>query len=357
MPRTLRLATTQMDATPAPVPARLARAQTLLAQAAEQGAQIVVLPELFNTGYQYHDTNYALAERPNGQTLTWMKACAAQYHIHLAGTLMLLDGDEVFNSAFLVAPDGRTWRYDKVYPFAWERAYFREGRNITLAQTDLGTFGLLICWDCAHADLWRRYAGQVDVLLVASCPPAMQEACITLPDGKPVYGTSVGIPTTELIHFQYKDIEAQAQWLGVPVVASTGTGQFRSDLPLPLPAALRSSVPMTIEAGYGRYAKIIHADGSLAAHIENAGDAMRVAEVTLPDAPPQPTAPQPALHMPARLRLMIDVPGTALMIPLYRAGLRRAWGKRMAPIDPRTWVWGALLIIAWWMGFRRGRHR
>jgi predicted amidohydrolase len=42
-----------------------------------------------------------------------MKAQAAQHNIHLVGTLLLLDETDIYNTALLVAPDGRTWRYEK----------------------------------------------------------------------------------------------------------------------------------------------------------------------------------------------------------------------------------------------------
>lgn len=357
MSRALKLATVQMDAAPAPLADRLARADALVTEAAAQGAQLVVLPELFNAGYEYHDRNYALAETLNGPTLEWMKATAARYWIHLAGSFLLRDGDEVFNSAFIVAPEGRTWRYDKIYPYAWERAYFREGRHITIAETDLGRFGMLICWDTAHADLWRRYAGQVDAMVITSCPPAMQAAEYILPNGKRIHSSELGIPNSEAIHFQHQDIETQARWMGVPVVASTGAGAFRSDLPMPVPAALAEAVRMRIEAGYGHYAKIIRADGTVAACVDQDGDGVQVAEITLPDDAPHPAAAsQPAMRIPDRLRLLIDV-GSAAMIPLYRAGVRRTWGARMAPVDPRTWVWAGVTAVALMLGLWWGKRR
>src|SRR5262245_38345973 len=116
MSRKLKIATVQMDATPAPTTDRLERATSLVADAAGQGAQLIVLPELFNISYEYHDRNYELAEPINGQTMTWMKTQAANHNIHLAGSFLLHDRENVYNSAFIVAPDGRSWRYDKNYP-------------------------------------------------------------------------------------------------------------------------------------------------------------------------------------------------------------------------------------------------
>ena len=77
MPKTIKVATVQMDAMPAPVSERLERAEKIVVQAAQEGAQLVVLPELFNTGYAYIDDNYILAEPLDGMTSAWMKATSA----------------------------------------------------------------------------------------------------------------------------------------------------------------------------------------------------------------------------------------------------------------------------------------
>jgi predicted amidohydrolase len=112
MTREIKVAAIQMDANPAPTGERMARADKLVKAAAEAGAQLVVLPELFNTGYAYSDENFRLAERLDGMTVGWMRETAASLHIHLAGSLMLLDGNEVYNSLLLFAPDGRYWLGD-----------------------------------------------------------------------------------------------------------------------------------------------------------------------------------------------------------------------------------------------------
>jgi predicted amidohydrolase len=374
MPRKLKVATVQMDAAPAPTAERLERAGRLVAGAAAEGAALVVLPELFNTGYEYHIRNYALAEPANGPTMTWMVEQAARHDVHLAGSFLLLDGEEVYNSAFIIAPDGRHWRYDKIYPYSWERAYFHEGRGITVAETDLGKLGMLICWDSGHADLWRRYAGQVDAMVITSCPPSMERAEMIFPDGTRLPSTMMGLPIPEDAHFQDKDVEEQAGWMGVPVIASSGAGQFRSAIPMPelslasllgprpdIQKLLAQAQDVILETGYGRFSKVIDAQGRRIARVESDGDGYALAEITLADDPPQPMSPQPKMRLPALGHFLIDALAANLVIPLYRQGVRGQWGARMAPVDPRTRMWGlaaaGAALAAGVLGYLAGRKR
>ncbi|RPJ23036.1 MAG: carbon-nitrogen hydrolase family protein, partial [Chloroflexi bacterium] len=192
MDRRISLATTQLNATPVPLVERLARAENLVTQAARAGAQLVVLPELFNTGYAYRNENFALAETTDGPTAQWMKEISARLGVHLAGSLLLRDGQDIYNALLLYAPDGRLWRYDKNYPWGWERAYFRERHAITIAETDLGSIGMMLCWDMAHADLWQQYAGKVDLILACSCPPKFSGPIFHFPNGSRITGDQMG---------------------------------------------------------------------------------------------------------------------------------------------------------------------
>ncbi|MCL4300166.1 MAG: carbon-nitrogen hydrolase family protein [Anaerolineae bacterium] len=366
MPRTIKAAAIQMAAQPAPTLDRLERARCLVAQAAQAGANLVVLPELFNLGYEYSPTNYERAEPLTGPTVTWLKASAAQYQVHLAGSLLLLSQQDVYNSLLLFAPDGRMWRYDKRYPWAWERAYFRPGHGLTVAQTDLGDIGLLICWDTAHLHLWRQYAGQVDLMLVSSCPPDTTNPTYHFPVGQ------VGIADLGPVMALTKDkgrvlfgemINQQTAWLQVPLVHTVGIGPVRTAIPnglasvlLLLPTApwlaryLPQAHQLELACECVPGCKVVDANGQVLAELTPAdGEAFTLAEVNLPNDKPVPQKPQPHSRLPAVIYLISDGVTPWLMIPRYRQGVRRVWGQQMAPLSPAArrvlWLLGLSLVV------------
>lgn len=374
-----KTAAIQMDASPAPAGERLGRAERLVVRAAEAGARLVVLPELFNTGYDYAESNYRRAELPDGPTVAWMRATASRLDVYLAGSLMLLDQDEVYNALLLCAPDGRTWRYDKLYPWGWERAYFREGRGITVADTDLGRIGMLICWDAAHPALWRRYAGRVDLMLISSCPPDVTHPTCHLPNGDRLTIAQLGpvmasIEDTGRVVFGTM-IDEQAAWLRVPAVNTVGTGSLWLDVPHGtvlvlslLPQApwliryLPQSSRMHMSCGMVPGCKIVDATGQpLAELAQEQGEAVAVAEVALSEVRPSPVGPQPPSRLPLAAYLLSDLMLPALCVPDYRRGLQRTWGPGMAPVDATTRRWmgvvGLVGLVSLAVGWLWGRYR
>jgi predicted amidohydrolase len=330
-----------MDAAPAPTGERLARAQQWVERGAQAGADLVVLPELFNTGYQYAPANHELAEPVNGRTVTWLRDTAARLNIHLAGSLLLLDANEVFNALFLFAPDGRFWRYDKNYPWGWERGYFRGASRITIARTDLGDFGMLICWDSAHRNLWRQYAGQVDMMLIASCPPDVSNPTYLFPDGRRVTVDELG-PVMKRLKGDGRRvfgdmINQQTAWLGVPAVNTVGCGQITTPIPagtatllsfLPLAPPIAKYLPqaagMQMQCRMVQGCKVVAADGTLITELsQEAGETLTAAEVTLADEKPRPQTPQPPAAISPISYLASDYILPLITTPVYRQGLRR----------------------------------
>jgi predicted amidohydrolase len=379
MPRTMKVAAIQMDANPSPTTDRLARAERLVAGAAQAGAQLVVLPEVFNTGFVHEATGHRLAERPDGPTATWMKETAARLDIHLAGSLMLLDHDEVYNALLLFAPDGRMWRYDKNYPWCLERGYVRDGNRITVAATDLGDLGMMVCWDTAHPELWRRYAGRVDMMVTASCPPEVSNSTIHFPNGDRVTIDDMGpvlAPLKDAGYLLFGDmINQQVAWLGVPAVSAITTGRVKIDVPngravllgiLPLAPWLAKYLPqanrMQMSCGMVQGCKVVDAGGRVLAELtQEQGETFTTAEVTLADEKPSPQGPQPAALLPGVVYFVSDILLPLLSVPVYRRGLRRAWGERMAPVEASARRWMVLLglgvVVSFLVGVLVGRRK
>jgi predicted amidohydrolase len=336
MPRTIKIAAAQMDANPAPTQQRLERAEALAAQAALAGAQIVVLPELFNTGYAYSNENYHRAESFSGPTVAWMKSTSSHLNIYLAGALMLLGEDEILDSLLLCDPDGRMWRYDKNFPWGWERAYFQAGHGGAIAQTSLGDIGMLICWDIAHAKLWQYYAGKVDLILVSSCPPDVSNPTYHFSNSKQVKASQLGPIMDKMMNVVQKtfidNLQQQSAWLRVPVANTVGCGQIRTAIPrglasmlmlLPSSPGLIRYLPLAnqiqISCAFPSACRILDSHGqALAVLAQEQGETFALAEVVLPDYKPTPWGKQPKPPLPWIAYFFSDVYLPWLMVSIYR---------------------------------------
>jgi predicted amidohydrolase len=334
MSRKINLAAIRMDSAPAKLEQRLERAESLVERAAAQDTQIAVLPEVFNTGYEYHDRNYSLAEPIEGQTVSWMKSSARQHNLYLAGTLLLRETDGLYNAMLLVSPEGQIWRYDKSYPWCWERAYFHPRKHpLAAAETDFGKIGMLICWDTAHPNLWAAYAGKINLMLVCSCPPLLHEMTVHFPDGNSVKPGGLG-PAMDLIYRNSGKIFGeyllgQSAWLGVAAVNTTGGGRFRSFLSRPrlsfsgflaarpdLWKYISQAEKIYLEAGYFDQTFIADANGQVLTRTKIDGDDLAVAQVELPEKIPIPQRPQPKIDL-SPLTYRVDEMVNGLLVNYY----------------------------------------
>jgi len=344
MPRTIKVATVQMDAAPSPLNERLERAEKIAAQAANAGSQLVMLPELFNIGYAYTDDNFQRAELIDGATSTWMKNTSARLGVHLAGTFLLLERGEIYNTMLLFSPSGQMWRYDKNYPWAWERGYFRGRRGMTIANTELGDLGLMICWDLGHLKMWGHYAGKADMIVIASCPPDGSNTSYDFPNGEKLGFNDIGALSSMNDvgkKFFGEMVDQQAKWLGVPVVNSGASGQVHTRIPK-AGALLRNFIlfaprvikllshaeKLIMSCEMIPSCKIVDADGQVIAERKpTEGEGYVMAEVNIADSKSMPTQPQPnpPLEWMATQMSIInaDVVIPSLVKSIYKDGLKK----------------------------------
>lgn len=127
--------------------------------AAHQGAQIVVLPELVQSGYVFNDRDEALslAETTEGPTLRLWAALARELNIVVVGGFCeRLDGDELANSAAMIDAQGLRAVYRKAHLWDAESEIFSAGdAPPPVVETVHGRIGMLICYDLEFPE-WVR---------------------------------------------------------------------------------------------------------------------------------------------------------------------------------------------------------
>ncbi len=174
MPRAFTLALGQMRIEEGKVEENFRRAQALADRAARLGADLLLLPELWPTGYVL-EQGEALAARPGEGAHQAMGELARQAGLWLAGSLLLRVAGGVANALCLFDPQGRERaRYLKIhlFPPMDEDRYLVAGSEPVLADLPWGRAGLAICYDLRFPELFRRYveAGAELFLVPAEWP-------------------------------------------------------------------------------------------------------------------------------------------------------------------------------------------
>src|SRR5688572_21844541 len=314
----MRAATIQFSATPFALARNLETAERLIREAAAQGAQLIVLPELFNTGYVYTPRLFAAAETEDGATLRWFINLSAELKVHLAGSLLLREGAHIFNVFALVTPQGKMHKYRKQHPFFWEQCYFEAGREPLIAETDLGRFGLMVCWDIMYPSVWEAYRGKVDAVLVASAAPRLHRAVLNFPLGKKIY-------LAQVMPMMLRQREAMDRWfaedlgwraaqIGAPVICAVLAGRFVTEVPFPRlsffaaafaqpklwPLAAQAHLASLRATFYGTSA-LYSAEGETLANVSGE-EGYAMADVASGVGSPQPVPPN--LYIPPAFRLV-----------------------------------------------------
>ncbi len=159
-------AVVQMDCIPGDRAANLARAERFIRQAASRGAELIVLPELFDTGYRVEEKDDLLAEPLPGAVSRWMQDMAAQYGAFLAAAVMERAPDGICDTALLVGAGGILSAHRKMHLWGGESARFRRGDTLCAAELPWAKAGLLICYEIGFPEQARVLARQGASLLL-----------------------------------------------------------------------------------------------------------------------------------------------------------------------------------------------
>ena len=187
----------------------------------KEKTEIVVLPEMFSTGFVMEPE--ALAETMDGETIAWMKRVAAKKKIILTGSVIIKETDPVtggpacyYNRLIWMLPNGDYGHYDKRHRFAFagEDQHYTAGTKRLIASVKGWKINLLVCYDLRFP-VWSRQSTEdveegleYDLLIyVANWPERRNHAWKTLLQARAIENQSyvtglnrVGIDGAGLYH-------------------------------------------------------------------------------------------------------------------------------------------------------------
>ncbi|MDF2963739.1 MAG: nitrilase, partial [Paenibacillus sp.] len=138
----------------------------LLSEAAENGAKLIVFPEMASSGYVWNDREEVapFVETIPGPTTDALLAATYKYRCYAAVGLPEVDcvSGAYYNSAVLVGPDGVVGKYRKTHLFSADPRWAREGNEgVAVFATEIGNIALLICMDAMYFEPARIAALQM----------------------------------------------------------------------------------------------------------------------------------------------------------------------------------------------------
>jgi len=139
-----------------------------LIESTEDQTDIILLPELFNTGYKK-----AFTTRPETmgmQTHKWMRMMAERKNAAICGSVSIAEGGKTFNRMLFVEPDGKTQHYDKVNVFAFsgEDKVFTAGNQLPIFEFLGWRIKPMICFDLRFPETIRNHNPYYDLILCSA---------------------------------------------------------------------------------------------------------------------------------------------------------------------------------------------
>lgn len=150
-----------------------ATAERWIRKAHEEGADVVVLPELWNTAFHMSEKLFELADKDGVRTKQFFSSLSKELHINIVGgSVTVLEDEKIYNRCYVYDREGsQIAEYDKVHLFSFsgEENYFAKGDKVGFFELDGRKCGIIICYDIRFPEWVRLYAlSDVEVLFCVS---------------------------------------------------------------------------------------------------------------------------------------------------------------------------------------------
>jgi predicted amidohydrolase len=146
--RNYKLAVAQMTVEAGKPDANLDRAEARIAEAASNGARMVVLPEVMDLGWTDPSARSLAYEIPNGKTCRRLRDAAMKNKVYVCAGIVEKDQDKTYNAAVIIDPQGEViLTHRKLNELDIAHDLYESGDRLNVVNTSLGTLGLYICAD------------------------------------------------------------------------------------------------------------------------------------------------------------------------------------------------------------------
>lgn len=155
----LTISLAQMEVILGQPEANFAKARELAAEAKRRGSDVLVLPELWATGYDLKNAAKHASGTDEG-LFARVADLARERGIYIVGSLLEARGGRCYNTAHVFSPSGELMGlYRKIHLFApmGEDRYLAAGGDTPLFDLPWGRAALAICYDLRFPELFRKY--------------------------------------------------------------------------------------------------------------------------------------------------------------------------------------------------------
>ncbi|MEQ8292278.1 MAG: carbon-nitrogen hydrolase family protein [Roseovarius sp.] len=168
-PDPLQVSVAQMHCVPGDVAANLEIIEKLVALAVQEGAKLVILPEMATTGYFISDRLDELAEAEDGPTSRRLGEIAKRNGAYLVVGAPIRAEGKFFDAQLMFSSEGdRIATYRKAHLFSAEREWFSAGDAPLVVETPLGRIGMTVCYDLIFPEYVRKLADMGADLVINS---------------------------------------------------------------------------------------------------------------------------------------------------------------------------------------------
>ena len=224
--QSIKAAAIQFEGVPGDVGENLRRLDKMIAEAASKGAKLIGVPEFATSPLPFRTEVHQSVLAPKNAAVDMFKAAAKRYGCHIGGSMLIAEGDNIYNRYHLFEPDGQIHLHDKDLPTMWENAFYGPGNDDGVFETSIGRMGAAVCWELIRNQTARRLVGRVDVVMTGTHWWTLPRNWGSLVDR--AFG-----PLTQYNRYLSENAPTEfARRVGAPVLQASHCGSFRTDFML-----------------------------------------------------------------------------------------------------------------------------